>query len=132
MTNEERKRKENEKNWREDVSADFLRTRGYLIVDNHSHPIKSRPRALLDLVVWHEKTDTMVAVAVDGREALYDQYFDKYKYRLVSKKSKDNYSGIMKQWCKLNGWKGKWRIATTRIYGTLESGKRPVIQYIEY
>jgi Holliday junction resolvase-like predicted endonuclease len=126
----ERERKIAYSQWRETVVADFLRRRGYLIVDNRSKPIVSRPRATLDLVAWEERSDTMVFIRVSGTDSLYDRYYCTH-YKLRRRQQKNRYSDIAKVWMSLNKWHGKWQLAEARVFGSFYGG-RPVIEFIRY
>lgn len=126
----ERSRKNAYARWREDVVADFLRRRGYLIVDSHSRPIASRPRAVLDLVAWEERTDTMTFIRVSGTDSMYDRYYNAH-YKLRRRQDKNRYQAVADVWRRLNKWRGKWRLAEARVFGSFY-GERPVIEYVEY
>lgn len=126
----ERERKISYAQWRENVVADFLRRNGYMIADADSHPISSRPRAIIDLVAWEEKSDTMVFIRVSGTDSLYDRYYNKH-YKLRRRQAKNKYSAIADVWRRLNKWHGKWQLAEARVFGSFYGG-RPVIEFIKY
>lgn len=58
--------------WGETVATDFLRRRGYLIVDSNARPVEKDRRLEIDLVAWDESTDTMVFVEVKQHAAPTD------------------------------------------------------------
>ena len=113
--------------WGEDVAADFLRRRGYLIVDRNACPVKKDGRLEIDLVAWEESTDTMVFVEVKQHAAPTDA--DR-RLRSVDKRKRVNLRRACNAWRRVNKWRGSFRFDVIEIYGTPEGG-RPVIDHVE-
>ena len=113
--------------WGEDVAADFLRRRGYLIVDRNACPVKKDGRLEIDLVAWEESTDTMVFVEVKQHAAPTDA--DR-RLRSVDKRKRVNLRRACNAWRRVNKWRGGFRFDVIEIYGTPEGG-RPVIDHVE-
>ena len=108
--------------WGEDVAADFLRRRGYLIVDSNACPVEKDRRLEIDLVAWDEATDTMVFVEVKQHATLtpYGR-----RLRSVDRSKRVNLRRACNAWRRVN-----FRFDVIEIYGTPEGG-RPVIDHIE-
>lgn len=113
--------------WGEDVAADFLRRRGYLIVDSNACPVEKDRRLEIDLVAWDEVTDTMVFVEVKQHATLtpYGR-----RLRSVDRSKRVNLRRACNAWRRVNKWRGSFRFDVIEIYGTPEGG-RPVIDHIE-
>ncbi len=113
--------------WGEDVAADFLRRRGYLIVDSNACPVEKDRRLEIDLVAWDEATDTMVFVEVKQHATLtpYGR-----RLRSVDRSKRVNLRRACNAWRRVNKWRGSFRFDVIEIYGTPEGG-RPVIDHIE-
>ena len=113
--------------WGEDVAADFLRRRGYLIVDSNSRPVEKDRRLEIDLVAWEESTDTMVFVEVKQHGDLKDRL---RRLRSVDRGKRANLRRACNAWRRVNKWRGDFRFDVIEIYGTPEGG-RPVIDHVE-
>lgn len=113
--------------WGEDVAADFLRRRGFLIVDSNACPVKKDRRLEIDLVAWEEATDTMVFVEVKQHETLAP---GARRLRSVNRRKRVNLRRACNAWRRVNKWRGSFRFDVIEIYGTPEGG-RPVIDHIE-
>ena len=113
--------------WGEDVAADFLRRRGYLIVDSNACPVEKDRRLEIDLVAWDEATDTMVFVEVKQHATLtpYGR-----RLRSVDRSKRVNLRRACNAWRRVNKWRGSFRFDVIEIYGTPDGG-RPVIDHIE-
>ena len=113
--------------WGEDVAADFLRRRGYLIVDRNACPVKKDGRLEIDLVAWEESTDTMVFVEVKQHAEPTEVG---RRLRSVDKRKRVNLRRACNAWRRVNKWRGSFRFDVIEIYGTPEGG-RPVIDHVE-
>ncbi len=113
--------------WGEDVAADFLRRRGYLIVDSNACPVEKDRRLEIDLVAWDEATDTMVFVEVKQHATLTSHG---RRLRSVGRRKRVNLRRACNAWRRVNKWRGSFRFDVIEIYGTPEGG-RPVIDHIE-
>lgn len=103
-------------NWAIDCAADFLRRRGYLIVDN-------KAGGGISLVAWEERTDTMVFVRVRQTDALGP-------LRAVPRASRLTFARECRKWKRVNKWRGAMRTDEVCVYGYPEAG-RPIIDHIE-
>ena len=113
--------------WGEDVARDFLRRRGFLIVDSNARPSSRDRRLEIDLVAWEEKTDTMVFVEVKQHAAVSSVA---RRLRSVTRRKRENVRRACNAWRRLNRWRGAYRFDVIEIYGTPDGG-RPVIDHIE-
>ena len=113
--------------WGEDVAADFLRRRGYLIVDSNSRPVAKDQRLEIDLVAWEESTDTMVFVEVKQHAKPEERA---RRLRSVARRKRANLRRACNAWRRVNKWRGSFRFDVIEIYGTPEGG-RPVIDHVE-
>lgn len=113
--------------WGEDVAADFLRRRGYLIVDSNACPVEKDRRLEIDLVAWDESTDTMVFVEVKQHATLTTHG---RRLRSVDRRKRVNLRRACNAWRRVNKWRGSFRFDVIEIYGTPEGGC-PVIDHIE-
>lgn len=113
--------------WGEDVARDFLRRRGFLIVDSNARPLASDRRLEIDLVAWEEKTDTMVFVEVKQHATVSPHA---RRLRSVTRRKRENVRCACNAWRRQNRWRGAYRFDVIEIYGTPEGG-RPVIDHIE-
>ena len=115
-----------EQNIRIDYAADFLRRRGYLIVDSHATPIKSLARKVIHLVAWEEKSDTMVGVSVYGSPKPTPLALRRVG-RLATKDAQARFAILMRRWCKTNKWHGKQMIASCGVFG---NDDKPLIDFM--
>ena len=113
--------------WGEEVAAEYLRRRGYLIVDGNACPVESDRRLEIDLVAWDEATDTMVFVEVKQHAAPVPCG---RRLRSVDRRKRVNLRRACNAWRRVNRWHGNFRFDVIEIYGTPEGG-RPVIDHIE-
>ena len=114
--------------WGEDVAADFLRRRGYLIVDSNSRPVARNQNLEIDLVAWEESSDTMVFVEVKQHAALTPYA---RRLRSVDRRKRVNLRRACNAWRRINKWHGDFRFDVIEVYGTPEGG-RPVIDHIAH
>ncbi len=113
--------------WGETVATDFLRRRGYLIVDSNARPVEKDRRLEIDLVAWDESTDTMVFVEVKQHAAPTDY---SRRLRSIDRQKRANLRRACNAWRRVNKWRGSFRFDVIEIYGTPDGG-RPVIDHIE-
>ena len=114
--------------WGESVAADFLRRRGYLIVDSNSRPVARNQHLEIDLVAWEESSDTMVFVEVKQHAALTPYA---RRLRSVDRRKRVNLRRACNAWRRINKWHGDFRFDVIEIYGTPEGG-RPVIDHVAH
>ena len=113
--------------WGEDVAAEYLRRRGFEIIERNPHPVESDERLELDIVAWERKSDTMVFVEVK-QHATPSPYAR--RLRSIDRRKKHNLLRACNAWRRINRWRGAFRLDVVEIYG-VPSGGRPVIDHIE-
>lgn len=113
--------------WGETVAAEYLRRRGFVIVERNARPVAGDGRLELDIVAWERKSDTMVFVEVKQHATL-----SPYARRLrsVSRRKKRNQLRAGNAWRRANKWHGAFRFDVIEIYGVPEGGA-PVVDHIE-
>lgn len=112
--------------WGERVAVDYLRCRGYEIVDRNARPVLKDLRLEIDIVAWDRRHDVMVFVEVKqhARLSIYGR-----RLRSVNRQKRSNLRRACNAWRRLNDWCGAYRFDVVEIYGVPEGGK-PVIDHI--
>ncbi len=113
--------------WGEAVAVEFLRRRGYEIVDRNARPVEQDARLEIDIVAWERQTDTMVFVEVKqhARPSAYAR-----RLRSINRTKKANLRRACNAWRRVNRWRGAFRFDVLEIYGVPEGGP-PVIDHIQ-
>ena len=112
--------------WGEMQAADFLRRKGYELIDCNSRPVDSDQRLEIDIVAWEPSTETMVFVEVKQHKSI-----SRYARRLrsINRDKKRNLRRACNTWRRINKWFGAYRFDVIEIYGVPEGG-RPFIDHI--
>lgn len=113
--------------WGERVAAEYLRRRGFVIVDRNTCPVDADRRLEIDLVAWERRTDTMVFVEVK-QHANMSPYAR--RLRSVDRRKRDNLRRACNAWRRANRWRGCCRFDVIEIYGVPEGGA-PVVDHVE-
>lgn len=113
--------------WGENVAANYLRCRGYEIVDRNPHPVERDRRLEIDIVAWDRKLDVMVFVEVK-QQSDFSQFAR--RLRRVNRRKKDNLRRACNAWRRINRWKGAFRFDVIEVYGIPEGGQ-PVVDHIK-
>ncbi|MGN0833459.1 MAG: YraN family protein [Kiritimatiellia bacterium] len=113
--------------WGETVATEYLRRRGFVIIDRNARPVGDDARLELDIVAWERKSDTMVFVEVKQHAAL-----SPYASRLqaICRRKKANQLRACDAWRRSNRWRGAFRFDVIEIYG-VPGGGAPVVDHIE-
>ncbi len=109
--------------WATDCAADFLRGRGYAIIDTHASCwLRNRKRTVeVPLIAWEEASDTMAFIRV--RTPSMDCW------RNPTKRQRTDMGHAMRAWKRENRWHGEMRYDVVDVYGTPDKG-RPVIDHV--
>lgn len=110
--------------WATACAADFLRSRGHLIIDmNVSCPLKRQRRTVeVPLIAWEEASDTMAFIRV--RTPSMDCW------RNPTKRQRTDMGHAMRAWKRENRWHGEMRYDVLDVYGTPDEGM-PVIDHVK-
>lgn len=109
------------RDWAIDVAADFLRRRGYLIVDT-SRVCHVPGRGVgIPLVAWDGQADAMAFVNVRTPTTV--------GWRNPTHKQRTAVRSAVRMWARRNKWRGETRFDVIDIYGSPDKG-RPVIDHV--
>lgn len=114
--------------WGEDVAADFLRRRGYIIVERNVRPCKSDERLEIDIVAYSREADAIVFVEVkqhaehSGFESRL-RSFDRRKRTLMRR--------VCRSWLMVHKWAGAYRFDVIEVFGAPDSKESPEVDHIE-
>ena len=112
--------------WGEDVAVEFLRRRGFEIIDRNSRPVKDDERLEIDVVAWDRASDTMVFVEVK-QHARISPYAR--RLRSIDRRKRQNLRRACGSWRRANRWLGAYRFDVVEVYG-VPGGGRPVVDHI--
>ena len=112
--------------WGEAVAVEFLRRRGFEIIDRNSRPVEGDRRLEIDVVAWDRESDTMVFVEVKQHASVSP--FAR-RLRSVDGGKRRNLRRACVTWRRVNKWRGACRFDVVEVYGT-PGGGRPVIDHI--
>ena len=112
--------------WGEAVAVEFLRRRGFEIIDRNSRPVAKDARLEIDVVAWDRASDTMVFVEVK-QHARVSPYAR--RLRSVDRRKRQNLRRACGSWRRVNRWLGAYRFDVVEVYGT-PGGGRPVVDHI--
>lgn len=113
--------------WGEDRAVEYLRLKGYEILDRNACPVSRDRRLEIDIVAYEVATDTLVFVEVKQHRD-----FSPYQRRLrsVTAQKRRNVRRAFNAWRRINRWETGYRFDVIEVYGTPEGG-RPVIDHVE-
>lgn len=114
--------------WGEDVAAEWLRSRGYVLIDRNVRPSRRDARLELDIIAYDRARDIIVFVEVKQHAERGD---DDRLLRSVGRRKRGLLLAACKAWLRRNGWDGPHRLDVIEVYGTPESGRRAEIDHIE-
>ena len=112
--------------WGETVAVEFLRRKGFEIIDRNSRPVAKDERLEIDVVAWDRASDTMVFVEVKQHA-----HISPYSRRLrsVDRRKRQNLRRACGSWRRVNRWRGAYRFDVIEVYGTPDGG-HPVVDHI--
>ncbi len=113
--------------WGEEVVVEYLRRRGFEIIDRNSTPVVRDRRLEIDIVAWDRSSDTMVFVEVK-QHATMSPYAR--RMRSVDRRKKNNLRRACNAWRRVNKWHGSFRFDIVEVYG-VPGGGRPVLDHLE-
>ena len=114
--------------WGEDVAVEWLRARGYVIVDRNVHPCLADRRLELDVVAYDRALDLMVFVEVKQHAARSDY---QRRLRSLDRRKRLAVAHACRSWLRWNRWRGSYRFDVIEVYGTPGSGRRPEVDHVE-
>lgn len=112
--------------WGEAVAAEFLRRRGFEIIDSNSRPSRKDRRLEIDIVARDKANDTIVFVEVKQHARI--SAFQR-RLRSVDAQKKMNLRRACNAWRRVNAWSGAFRFDVIEVYGS--PGARPFIDHIQ-
>ena len=114
--------------WGEEVAAEYLRIRGYVIVDRNVRPCPWDRRLEIDIIAYDRKLDVMVFVEVKQHKAR-----SAYATRLqsVDRRKKRLLRTACRAWLTHNRWAGGRRFDVIEVYGTPGGQRHAEIDHIE-
>lgn len=114
--------------WGEEVAADFLRRRGYIIVERNVRPCKLDERLEIDIVAYSREIDAIVFVEVK-QHARHSEY--ERRLRKIDGRKRMLMRRACKSWLFAHKWAGSYRFDVIEVFGTPESNESPEIDHIE-
>lgn len=114
--------------WGEDVAVEWLRARGYTIVERNVRPSRIDARLEIDIVAYERAYDTMVFVEVKqhARRTEYDRLL-----RSVNARKRNLMRRACLAWLRANKWGGAYRFDVIEVYGEPDSRRRVEIDHVE-
>lgn len=114
--------------WGEDVAAEFLRLRGYEIVERNSHPCPRDRRLEVDIIAYDPRLDAMRFVEVKQHAAHSPR---ERRLRSVDARKKALLRRACRVWLARNRWSGGYGFDVVEVYGEPGARRRVEIDYIE-
>lgn len=114
--------------WGEDVAVEWLRTRGYEIIDRNVHPCRADQRLELDIIAYDRERDIIVFVEVKQhaqRSGLQS------RLRSVDSRKCAKVLRACLSWLRWNRWRGAYRFDVVEVYGSPGARASPEIDHIE-
>ena len=112
--------------WGESVAVEFLRRRGYEILDRNARPCRRDRRLGIDIVAYERATDTLVFVEVK-QHAEHSPW--ERRLRSVDRRKRRNLRVVFDAWRRRNRWETGYRFDVIEIFG--EPGDRmPEIDHV--
>jgi Holliday junction resolvase-like predicted endonuclease len=102
--------------WGEELSAEYLRCRGYEIIERNARPVKKDHRLEIDIVAYDRQNEAMVFVEVK-QHASHSPY--EKRLRSVNKHKKINLLRACNAWRWKNAWNGNFRFDVIEVYGKI-------------
>lgn len=114
--------------WGEDVAVDFLRLRGYVILERNVRPCSADGRLEIDIIAYAREIDVIVFVEVK-QHASHSDYAR--RLRAIDRHKRALLRRACRTWLLLNRWAGSYRFDVIEVYGTPEMRSQPEIDHIE-
>lgn len=114
--------------WGEEVASEYLKRRGFKIVDRNVHPCRWDQRLEIDIIAYDPYHDTMIFVEVKQHKD-----FSSYQRRLrsITRRKRQLLRIACRAWLYKTQWQTGRRFDVIEIYGEPESANRPMIDHIE-
>jgi len=113
--------------WGETKAVEYLRRRGYEIIDRNSRPYARDERLEIDIVAYDPSREALVFVEVK-QHATHSTW--ERRLRSVDREKKRNLRLVCNAWRHVNRWDGGYRFDVIEIYGSPEYGE-PEIDHVE-
>lgn len=114
--------------WGEDMAVDFLRLRGYVILERNVHPCTADERLEIDIIAYAREIDAIVFVEVK-QHAVHSEF--ERRLRSLDRRKRDLMRRACRTWLLRNRWAGSYRFDVIEVYGTPEANSPPEIDHIE-
>jgi len=113
--------------WGELKAVEWLRRRGYEIIDRNSRPYARDGRLEIDIVAYDPARDAMVFVEVKQHKS-HSPW--ERRLRSIDREKKRNLRLACNAWRRTNRWQGGYRFDVIEIFGTPQGGE-PEIDHVE-
>ena len=115
-------------NWGEDRAVEYLRARGYIILERNARPCPWDGRYELDIIAYERESETAVFVEVKQHLAR-----SPYQHRLrsICRHKRELLRTAARSWLRSNRWESGYRFDVIEVYGDPESSAEPEIDHIE-
>ena len=113
--------------WGEDVAVEWLRTRGYVIVDRNVRPCRRDQRLEIDVIAYDRMYDVMAFVEVK-QHAAKSPFAT--RLRSVDRRKRDLLRRACRTWIAKERWAGAYRFDVIEVYGTPNAACRAEIDHI--
>lgn len=114
--------------WGENLAAQWLERRGYAIRERNSRPCFRDARLEIDIVAHDSVRDVLVFVEVKQHAKRGESHA---RLQSIDSRKKTLLRRACRSWLRRKRWSGSYRFDVIEVYGTPESGEKPVIDHIE-
>lgn len=114
--------------WGEDVAAEYLRVRGYEILERNVRPCPWDARLEIDLIAYDKARDLVVFVEVKQHQA---REMRQRRLRSITRRKKDLLRRACRTWLRRNRWSGSYRFDVIEVYGVPEARAKVEIDHLE-
>lgn len=114
--------------WGEDVAVEYLRSRGYVVVERNVRPCRWDRRLEIDVVAYDRAADAIVFVEVKQHKAHSAR---ERRLRSVNRRKMERLLKACRAWIGCNRWRGARRFDVVEVFGEPDGRARAEIDHIE-
>ena len=114
--------------WGEEVAAEYLRLRGYVIVARNVRPCRWDARLEIDVIAHDRARNIMVFVEVKQHRARSERA---RRLQSITREKKRRLRTACRAWLRTKRWQGAYRFDVVEVYGEPGSSRRAEIDHIE-
>lgn len=114
--------------WGEDVATEYLRVRGFEILERNVRPCPWDARLEIDIVAYLKGSDTLVFVEVKQHKSRDER---QTRLRSITRRKKELLRRAFRTWLRRNHWHGAYRFDVIEVYGVPEAGRKAEIDHLE-